>query len=134
MEQNIAVNRIRTPDGTIIQSMHRHDFVSYKDTSNGLVYAVDGGLSYLRRMADGPYEDLSLFENDPHTELREAVKWGTRGKNGNEPTRFISIAEMDTDHIEACLNNQPYMNLVIRKVMNNEIEYRKNLQLSTLSK
>lgn len=134
MEQRIAVNRIRTPDGTIIQSKYTHDYVSYRDTSNGLLYAVDGGLSYLKRTYDGPYEELSLFENSPHTELRENVKWGTRGKSGKEPTRFISIAEMDTDHIEACLNDQPYMNLVIRKVMNNEIEYRKNLQFSTLSK
>ena len=127
MEQRIAVNRIRTPDGTIIQSKYTHDYVSYKDTSNGLVYAVDGGLSYLRRTSDGPYEEMSLFEFSPHTELREAVKWGTRGKSGDEPTRFISIAEMDIDHIEACLKTQPYMNPVIRRVMANEIEYRKNL-------
>lgn len=126
-ELRIAVNRIRTPDGTIIQSMHRHDYVSHKDATNGCVYAVDGGLSYLKRTFDGPYEELSLYEDASHTQLREAVKWGTRGKNNDQPTRFVSIAEMETDHIEACLETQPHMSPVIRKVMSDELAIRKGV-------
>ena len=124
LEARIAANRIRTPDGTIVQSCHRHNFVSHVDAVNGKVYCVDGGLDYLRRMCDGPYKEESLYEDDEHHLLREAVKWGTRGPKGDQETRFISISEMSLDHIEACLETQHFMNPVIRGVMINEIRYR----------
>lgn len=58
---NILKNAIKTPDGTIIESKHRHDFVSYTD-KNGKYYAVDGGLDYLRRLGDNDYTELSEFK------------------------------------------------------------------------
>ena len=36
-------NAMRTPDGTIIRSRHRHDYVTHKD-ANGSEYMLDGGL------------------------------------------------------------------------------------------
>ena len=48
MNEKYLANRIRTPDGTILESMHRHDYVTYID-ANGKEYMVDGGLDYLRR-------------------------------------------------------------------------------------
>jgi hypothetical protein len=42
-ETRIVANRIRTPDGTILESKHRHDYVTYTD-ANGKQYMVDGGL------------------------------------------------------------------------------------------
>jgi len=46
-ERKIVLNRIKTPDGTILTSYHRHNYVSHID--NGELYAVDGGNDYLRR-------------------------------------------------------------------------------------
>ena len=35
-EKQIIINQIRTPDGTLLKSMHRHDYVEYTD-KNGLI-------------------------------------------------------------------------------------------------
>ena len=66
MEPKIKCNKIRTPDGTIIESKHQHDFVCHTD-ANGKRYCVDGGKSYLRRVFDAlDYEELSEYEDqDP---------------------------------------------------------------------
>jgi len=37
MEKKIILNRIKTPDGTILTSYHRHDYIEYID-DNGLEY------------------------------------------------------------------------------------------------
>ena len=75
-EARIVSNRIRTPDGTILESMHRHDYVTYLD-ANGKEYMVDGGLDYLRRNVhdDAPYEELSVYDDALHVEIRNVFKW-----------------------------------------------------------
>jgi hypothetical protein len=56
----IILNSIRTPDGTVLISKYRNDRVSHKD-KNGLLYVIDGGNDYLRRLTSGFYEDLSKY-------------------------------------------------------------------------
>ena len=58
----LVYNAIRTPDGTVLESRHRHDHVEYID-KNGKEYMVDGGLEYIRRNVheDAPYEELSVY-------------------------------------------------------------------------
>lgn len=113
----IIRNGIRTPDGTEIFSQHRHDYVSHKD-KNGSTYGVDGGLYYLRRSyTNKDYTDLSVRLGD--VTLDEAAKiatWGTCGKDGKEPLRYIPIAEMTLDHLEAVLASQiplPQLKLIM---------------------
>lgn len=126
----IAVNMIQTPDGTILQSKHRHDYVTHVDKTNGLTYMVDGGTEYLRRNShpDHPYKEMSLTEDADHSILREKVCWGTRGKDGKQPLRYISISSMDTDHIEAVLETQTHMSGVIQDIMKNELAYRNTME------
>lgn len=123
---NIVYNAIRTPDGTILESRHRHDYQEYTD-KNGCEYIVDGGLAYLRRgwTPDAPdYEELSLTIDDPHEKVREHVKWGTFGPNGDQPLKYVTLKDMSTDHIKACLENVPHMSDKIRAIMENELVYR----------
>lgn len=124
MEPSIIANRIRTPDGTILQSYNRHDYKTHID-KNGEVYMVDGGCDYIRRSVNIiPAEDLTVYSNNPHLVIRETMHWGTRGIDGKQPLRYIPLMEMSTDHIEACLATQTRMHPHFRDAMENELLYR----------
>lgn len=88
-EPKLLANRIITPDGTLLQSYHRHDYKTYID-ENGKEYMIDGGLEYQRCNIhdDAPYQDDSVYDIDPHEEIRAAFHWGCRGKDGKSPLEF----------------------------------------------
>jgi hypothetical protein len=124
-EARIVANRIRTPDGTILESMHRHDYVTYVD-ANGKEYMVDGGLDYLRRNVhdDAPYQELSVYADDLHIEIRNVFKWGTRGKDGKQPLKYVVLKDLTTEHIEAILDTQTHIAGHIRKIFIDELSFR----------
>ena len=129
MEQSIIANRIRTPDGTVLQSFNRHDYKTHVDKVTGEVYGVDGGCDYLRRIGSmKDCEELSVFSTDSHDMVREAMHWGTRGRAGTGPLRYIPLMKMTTDHIEACLDTQSRMHPHFRQAMLKELEYRVALE------
>ena len=116
-------NRMRTPDGTILESRNRHDYVTHLD-NNGKEYMLDGGLDYVRSSANGDEEMLTVTSDDSHEVIREVVKWGTCGRHGNETLVHVKIADMSTQHLQACLDTQKTMRPALRKVMQDELEYR----------
>ena len=124
-QKQIVCNRIRTPDGTILQSHHRHDYVNYTD-KNGLEYVVDGGTSYLRRNVreDAPYEEMSLTAEDSFELIRKAVCWGTRGKNGDRRLEWVPISKLEVDHIYSILETQTHAAKWLLELMEQELEYR----------
>jgi len=119
----LVYNAIRTPDGTIIESHSRHDYKTHID-KNGNEYMIDGGLDYVRSSANGDEEYLTVAVDDSHEKVRESVTWGTYGINGDQPMKKVKLSEMDTDHIQACLDNVPRMYPQYRTAMENELEYR----------
>ena len=121
----LLANRIKTPDGTILESVHRHDYKTYID-KNGLEYMVDGGLEYLRRNVQdsAPATEMSVYNTDPHETIREAFKWGTRGIDGKQPLTYVVLKDMTTDHIEAILETQTHITQEIRQVFIDELDYR----------
>ena len=125
MSEKYVSNRIRTPDGTILESMHRHDYVTYID-ANGKEYMVDGGLDYLRRNVhdDAPYTELSVLSTDEHSVVREVFKWGTYGIDGKQKLKYVILKDMSWDHIEAILETQTQLREHIRQVFVNELDYR----------
>ena len=124
-EARIVSNRIRTPDGTILESRHRHDYVTYVD-KNGKEYMVDGGLEYLRRNVhdDAPYEELSVYDDAPYALIREVFKWGTRGKGGRQPLTFVPLKDLTTEHIQAILETQDHIPQYIRNIFLDEMIFR----------
>lgn len=104
MDKQLVYNACRTPDGTLLVSTHRHDYVTHTD-KNGETYMRDGGQDYIRcsRNIEKP-EELSLTLEDDHSKVRDVVTWGTYGINGDQPLKYISVAEMETAHIIAVLD------------------------------
>ena len=104
----IVYNAIRTPDGTLLESRHRHDYNTHTD-KNGAEYMVDGGTDYLRRNCgysdEKKPEELSLYAHDPHEDIRERVTWGTYGKSGKEELHYIAVKDMTDEHIIAILDD-----------------------------
>lgn len=119
----ILSSRMQTPDGTILESKHRHDYVTHTD-ANGKEYMLDGGCDYVRCSANGDEEMLTATSDDSHEVIREVVKWGTYGKNGDETLVRVKIADMSTQHLQACLDTQKTMRPALRKVMQDEVKYR----------
>ena len=115
-------NAIQTPDGTILESRHRHDFKSYTD-DNGKTYMVDGGLDYIRCSVHSDQTDLFEYSNEPHERQRQVLTWGTYGINGDQPLQHKPIAEMTTDHIGNVLNLKNVKS-VIKDCMKEELRYR----------
>lgn len=104
MEKVIILNQIKTPDGTILRSMHRHDYVTYTD-ANGLKYMVDGGCDYLRRIRhdDAPYEELTVYSDAPFEAIRESFHRGGRGKDGRQPLTWVPMSKMSDSWLLACI-------------------------------
>lgn len=133
--KRILRNAIQTPDGTVLESKHRHDYVTHID-KNGQWYMVDGGGEYLRRGYDvQDFVALSVYDDGTHETRRNNLRWGKsydKDMNSLPKTIYPLISEMDTDHIEAILdggyarNNAFYI-----EVFTNELEYRKNGETSS---
>lgn len=121
----IYASRIQTPDGTILQSFHRHDYKTYID-ANQEIYMIDGGTDYFRSFVNQePAKNISVYTDDPHELKRTIPVWGTYGKNGDEPYRVISVAEMTDQHMTALLD-LGYVKPEICACILEEIEYRKS--------
>jgi ubiquitin len=100
MIRQILVNKIQTPDGTILESHHRHDYKSYKN-KNGQTYAVDGGIDYLKRNCTvNDYLELSLYTDSPFEYLRQHIVRGGRGKLGNEELKYEKLSQISDDWLE----------------------------------
>ena len=122
-ENRLLLNRIKTPDGTILTSYNRHDYNTYKDTITKEVLMVDGGTDYLRRHV-GTYEELSVYDDGSHLTRRSAVHWGTRGIDGKQPLVYKPIKDLDFDHIEAILKTQYQLTDFYKEIFKEELKYR----------
>jgi len=125
---NIVYNAIQTPDGTILQSKYRHDYVEYTD-KNGQYYMVDGGLDYPRRGFDkADYIDLyKLFKDCTLNECTQYLMWGQnydKDMNKLPETIFKPICELTTDHIQAILDGNYCKDEMYLYVFNYELSTR----------
>ena len=122
----MVVNALRTPDGTLLISRHRHDYVTHEDV-NGNQYMIDGGLDYIRSSANGDEVYETVYMEDGHDVVREHLTWGTYGKDGDQPLEYVLIKDMEDGHLQACLDNVEGMYPVIRESMENELHFRENI-------
>lgn len=124
LSNKLIKNAIETPDGTVLESHHRHDFKQHKDSVSGELYIIDGGTEYIRTsMNKIPAKDLSVRLNDSFKKIRKNFTWGTYGKNGDEPLKWVPICTMSNDHILNILKDG-YGSKYVRKIFLRELEYR----------
>jgi len=117
----LLVNKWKCKDGTILQSKHRHDYVSHTD-ANGEFYFVDGGISYIRH--SGNMEPLLVYTTSPHEEIRDNFTWTSYGINGDKEPKINLLKDLSKDHIRAIISTQKQVPPHIREVFLNEILYR----------
>jgi hypothetical protein len=124
MKQMYA-SRLRTPDGTILQSFHRHDYKEHVDAVSGETYMIDGGIDYIRSSVNTAQPEwMIVYTDDPFEVKREVPVWGTYGKSGKEDFRWISVADMEDDHIKALLDPAMYVRKSIKDVLKEEAKNR----------
>lgn len=103
--RKIVYNALRTPDGTVIESTHRHDYVEHKD-KNGKTYIIDGGLDYVRCTNHGDEVLLTKYADQPHEQIREYAFRTGYGKPGTDDYgtyRLTRIADMDDEYLDEAI-------------------------------
>ena len=121
--RKLIKNSIRTPDGVILTSRHRHDYQSHLDKNDEL-YVNDGGIDYIKRSINiKSYTDLSLYSTDSFEKLRKGIEWATYGKNGDEELKYKPISNMSTNHINAILS-QYRLAEYLKELFEKELEHR----------
>lgn len=60
-----------------------------------------------------------------HRILRKRMKWGTYGKSGKEPLRWMKLHCMTNEHIQAILDTQCHINRRYRRSFKCELRFRK---------
>ena len=100
-ERKLLLNRWKTPDGTILTSYHRHDFVSHLD-ANGDTYFVDGGSDYIRLSVNAiPMEDMCVYTDSDYELIRSTICRGTFDETGL--MIWIPLKDMTDEHLRNCI-------------------------------
>ena len=124
----MIANRIQTPDGTILWSRHRHDYVAYED-ANGEYYFLDGGPDILCWRSsvneDAPAKSLQVFSDASFEEIRQVMLRGTKDTDGDEI--WIPLCKMNDLHLIGVLDYNEHYGIQSKydQFIKKEIEYRK---------
>lgn len=128
---HLIQNAVYIPeDDVYIKSEHVHDYVAHT-FKDGKEIAVDGGLSYARRVGNiveleqsNRYQEYCLVSDDKFEGfITDRLLWGSRGKNGDEKLTYRPIKEYalrpdGLEHMKAilvnCLNIAPLHAKVVK--------------------
>lgn len=133
-ERFLLVNSIQTPDGTILVSRHRHDFICHEDSVTGTRYCIDGGSEYIRWSTGGDYKNLCVYSDDPHEMIRAGVERGGRGIDGDEPLTFVTLDKMNNAWLDATIVYEEKLRPNNRyiPIYKAEVEYRKQNKINII--
>lgn len=130
--------------GLYLKSSHQHDYFERSiELSMGLrqSIAIDGGTAYRRLITSGNpvYEDFSLYEDSPFDMVADRFLWGTYGKDGKGPFKWVPLKECETDHLQAILKTQIHVyGTISEKVIKHWLNVRsvkpEGLEITALTK
>lgn len=104
MEKQLIYNSVTCLQcGEVLVSNYGHD---YKTCNCDNETMVDGGLNY------GHYggKDLALvqtnylYDDAPHSIIREKISRGSRGKSGREELKYILLKDIDDEYLDALID------------------------------
>ena len=112
------------PEEFFLVSAHRHDYNTYT-FKNGNTISVDGGNEYIRRGGCNPipskhskaneqflngyatdWIEWCIDSGEPFDVIKSKLLWGTRGKDGKSPLKYVLLCKCETEHLEAILKTQ----------------------------
>lgn len=124
-DRQMVYNAIRTPDGTVLASFHRHDYKTHQD-KNGKEYMIDGGLDYIRTTVNGDEEMLTMYLDEPFEKIRQYFHWG-RNYDANMEllprTEWIPLMDITDSHLDALLV-YPRVTPWVMELFEREYRYR----------
>lgn len=118
----LVLNRVKCLEcGEVLTSEHRHD---YKVCSCPNKTSTDGGLAYLRwgAVVMDRVQHLSVYNTDDFELVRQSFTWGTYGKKGDKPLKYVRLDQMSDSHIANILAMA--LNPVTRDLFKKELNYR----------
>lgn len=59
-----------------------------------------------------------------HLKERKTFKWGTNGKDGKSPLKWILLKDLTTCHIHNILFTCPHITTEVKYLFNQELQYR----------
>jgi len=121
-------NRWMTPDGTILESKHVHDYQGHTDAITGEYYMTDGLWYYIRTtINETPARNLCVTSESPWEEQRSNFSWKSYGKNLEYPEgKNIFLKDMTDEHIDAVIRTQRHIQgTPVEELFLKEQEYRK---------
>ncbi len=125
-ERKVIVSRIKTPDWTILESKHVHDYVAHMD-ANGELYFLDGGNEYMRTSINNEsWEDWSIYSDYPYDIIRMFLKRGTFNTKGERI--WIPLCKMTDEHLKNIFTYNEQYGLSgnwFEEYIKKELEYRK---------
>jgi len=116
---------METPDGTILESLHVHDFVGHDD-NNGNYYAIDGGLTYCKITAmDNDYRIITVDDSENWEIVRQfAYRLSPIGKK-------TILAKMSDDYLQKAIEyTQKYEQLASLGLLLREEKFREKWKIN----
>lgn len=101
MKHILIANRWRTPDGTLLESKHVHDYVDHQD-ANGEYYFIDGGHDYIRMSKNViPMKNECVYADDDWETVRRAELRGAVTKKFD--VYMVPLYKMSDRHVLNCI-------------------------------
>ena len=113
------------PEEFFLVSAHRHDCNSYTFKDGSSIH-VDGGVDYLKRGGTPSkitkstntgashylkgyatnWVEWCVDDREPLYAIKEKLLWGTYGKSGKEPFKYVLLKNCETDHLQKILEQK----------------------------
>ena len=121
-------NAHKTPDGTIIESNHVHDYQTHVDSITGETYMCDGLGWYIRTSINKvPMQSLCVTTEDDFEIQRKYFKWKTYGEENQYAPYgiYVILQDMQTEHIKNILRSQHHIvDTYVEELFLKELSYR----------